>query len=141
MRAEEELKTPHSINKRIRVQLARIDQIRLSLLPGGMNYDLDRVQGGFPGDRYAEAMGRISEIEERIKKLEEKKRYYETERIPLLLSQVFKPDAVSVLELHILQRMSMQRTADALYMSRSTANRLMKDGLKDIQGYLEKEKR
>ena len=36
MRAEDELRMPHYIDKRIRFQLARIEHIRLSLLPGGI---------------------------------------------------------------------------------------------------------
>lgn len=140
MRAEEELRMPREIEKRIRVHLARIEQIRGSLLPGGIAYDMDRVQVGFPGDRYAQAMGRISEIEERIKKLEEKKEWYEAVRIPLLLDQVFDPEARTVIHLHDVLSLPMSQTAEILYLSRATAYRLRETGLADIRKYKEKER-
>ena len=137
MRAEIELRMPYYIDKQIRNHLARIDYIRSSLLPGGIAYDLDRVQGGFPGDRYANAMGRISEIEAVITKLEQKKDWYENIRIPLLLEQVKKTDAADVLLYHIVMRMPMWMAANKVIVSRSTANRLMREGLQDIQEYLD----
>ena len=137
MRAEIELRMPYYIEKQIRNYLVRIDYIRSSLLPGGIAYDLDRVQGGFPGDRYANAMGRISEIEDVITKLEQKKDWYENIRIPLLLEQVKKTDAADVLLYHIVMRMPMWMAANKVIVSRSTANRLMREGLQDIQDYLD----
>lgn len=140
MKPEDELQMPHVIDKRIRFQLARIEYIRSGLLPGGIAYDMDRVQVGFPGDRYAQAMGRISEIEERIKKLEEKKEWYETVRIPLLLDQVFDPEARTVIHLHDVLSIPMNQTAEILYLSRATAYRLRETGLADIRKYKEKER-
>ena len=141
MKPEDELQMPYVIDKRIRFQLARIEYIRSSLLPGGIAYDTDKVQGGYPGDRYAAAMGRISEIEDRIKKLEEKKKWYEDIRIPLLLDQVFDPEARNVLQLHDVMRLSMMETAEILYMSRATAYRIRESGLNDIRKFIEEERR
>ena len=140
MKPEDELQMPHVIDKRIRFQLARIEYIRSSLLPGGIAYDMDRVQGGYPGDRYAQAMARISEIEDNIRKLEEKKEWYENVRIPLLLDQIFDPEARTVIQLHDVMRLSMAETAEILYMSRATAYRIRENGLNDIRKYKENEK-
>lgn len=140
MKPEDELQMPHVIDKRIRFQLARIEYIRSSLLPGGIAYDMDRVQGGYPGDRYAQAMARISEIEDNIRKLEEKKEWYENVRIPLLLDQIFDPEARTVIQLHDVMRLSMAETAEILYMSRATAYRIRENGLADIRKYKEKER-
>lgn len=140
MKPEDELQMPHVIDKRIRFQLARIEYIRSSLLPGGIAYDMDRVQGGYPGDRYAQAMARISEIEENIRKLEEKKEWYENVRIPLLLDQIFDPEARTIIQLHDVMRLSMAETAEILYMSRATAYRIRENGLADIRKYKEKER-
>lgn len=140
MRAEEELRMPREIEKRIRVQLTRIEQIRGSLLPGGYDYERDKVQGGFPGDKYALAMGKIAEIEERIKTLEEKKEWYENVRIPLLLDQIFDPEARTVIQLHDVMRLSMAETAEILYMSRATAYRIRENGLADIRKFKETER-
>lgn len=140
MKPEDELQMPHVIDKRIRFQLARIEYIRSSLLPGGIAYDMDRVQGGYPGDRYAQAMARISEIEGNIRKLEEKKEWYENVRIPLLLDQIFDPEARTVIQLHDVMRLSMAETAEILYMSRATAYRIRENGLNDIRKYKEKER-
>lgn len=140
MKPEDELQMPHVIDKRIRFQLARIEYIRSSLLPGGIAYDMDRVQGGYPGDRYAQAMARISEIEDNIRKLEEKKEWYENVRIPLLLDQIFDPEARTVIQLHDVMRLSMAETAEILYMSRATAYRIRENGLADIRKFKEKER-
>lgn len=140
MKPEDELQMPHVIDKRIRFQLARIEYIRSSLLPGGIAYDMDRVQVGFPGDRYAQAMARISEIEDNIRKLEEKKEWYENVRIPLLLDQVFDPEARTVIHLHDVLSLPMNQTAEILYLSRATAYRLRETGLADIRKYKEKER-
>lgn len=135
MKPEDELQMPHVIDKRIRFQLARIEYIRSSLLPGGIAYDMDRVQGGYPGDRYAQAMARISETEDNIRKLEEKKEWYENVRIPLLLDQIFDPEARTVIQLHDVMRLSMAETAEILYMSRATAYRVRENGLNDIRRF------
>lgn len=140
MRVEEELRMPREIEKRIRVNLARIEQIRGSLLPGGYDYERDRVQGGMPGDRYAAAMGRISELEERIRQLEEKKYWYESVRIPLLLDQVFDPEAREIIHLHDVLMIPMSKTAEILYLSRATAYRLRETGLADIRKFKETER-
>lgn len=140
MRVEEELRMPREIEKRIRVQLTRIEQIRGSLLPGGYDYERDKVQGGFPGDKYALAMGKITEIEERIRTLEEKKEWYENVRIPLLLDQVFDPEAKTVIYLYDVLMIPMNQTAEILYLSRATAYRLRGKGLADIREFKEKER-
>lgn len=133
MRTVNELKMPRAIEKTIRVNLERIKLIRDSLLPGGINYDVDRVQSSNMNDRYAAAMARIYDIEKRIDRLQKKRAWYIDERIPYLLKLVKNPDARKVIELHDVFGLPMVQVENILFVSHATAYRLRAQGLAEME--------
>ena len=74
MRVEDIFNEPGRIAGQMRELAAEIGQLRLSLLPGGLDYSLERVQGGSGSDRVEEILDRIREREERLEVLDARRK-------------------------------------------------------------------
>ena len=59
--------------------MERMDTLALSMIPGAIRYDVDRVQTS-PVDKIAEAMGSIDEAQRKLRLLDQRRRQ-EQERI------------------------------------------------------------
>lgn len=138
MRAEYVLSEPKRIKKRILELVSEIYELRQSLLPGGLNYELDKVQGTAGGDRYEATMDRILKREREQEELEVRLLYLEDTGFPNLLKHVFSPEARKVLNQHYLYDIPVEKIAERLHMSRSTAYRLKEAGERDIQEEINK---
>lgn len=136
MRAEEILQEPRRIEWRIRTISAEIEQARCSLLPGGINYELDRIQGGTSGDRYAEVMGKIDALDRKASKLLERRAKLLNEVIPRLLA-LCDEETATVLLLHDVQGIPMETLSYKRYRSRTNLYGLRKAGLVLIQQTLD----
>lgn len=136
MKAEQLLRRPERIEKRILVLVTEIDHIRQSLLPGGFDYSLDRVQGGEGADKYPAAMDKIIEREEQIRELIAEREYLINERIPELIALVSDERAQDILRIYYLCRKSLREVAEIVHWSVPTVNRLKHLGLAEIDTHL-----
>lgn len=65
------LMKPRRIRSKIRQTQSQIEGLRLSLLPGAIRYDKDKVQGKCPTDQMAEYAARLDELEHKLEELRE----------------------------------------------------------------------
>jgi len=65
------LMRPRRIRAQIRQTESQIEGLRLSMLPGAIRYDKDKVQTSFTNDQMAEYAARMEELEHRLVDLRE----------------------------------------------------------------------
>lgn len=136
MRAEEILQEPRHIEWLIKTISAEIELARCSLLPGGINYELDKIQGGAGGDRYADVMAKIDALEQKAKRLEEKRARLLDEVIPRLVA-LCDDETARILILHDVKGIPMEELSLKHYRSRSNLYELRRVGLVVIQTTLD----
>lgn len=137
MRAEELLREPQRITKSIRMLSAEIEHVRSSLMPGGINYELDRIQGGFSGDRFAEAMAKIDALEREASALADKYYQLRCKTIPGMLDAITDQDGRDIIRLHDVLGLPMDIVADALYRSRSGLYMIRQKALSEMDACLD----
>lgn len=138
MRAEELLREPERIERKILILAREIDRIRQGLYPGGVDYALDRVQGGEGVDRYPAAVDRIIARENRIRELNSRRLWLVEALIPWLLSQIQDELTRDIIELHYCgEPMTMEQIADKVHVARRTVFRKRDAGLEDLQKILD----
>lgn len=138
MNAERLLKEPARLETKIRILAAQIDKARLSLLPGGVDYSADRVQGGHI-DKYPEAMDIIIAKEEEIRRLNARRLWLVNERIPALIAQIRNELARDVVEAYYTTDATMAEVCEMVNVSNMTAYRYRWMGVDDIQKALDAE--
>ena len=130
MTALDALKEPKRLERQIFAVMQQIDEEHAKLMPGGLNYEVDRVQTT-PRDRFADVMARIDELEtqmdELMKRLDKSR-----ERVLLLLDQVKDKDARIILNLHDVIGLPMDAVAEGLYMSRALCYIVRNKALNEI---------
>ena len=137
MRAEELLREPERLGRKILILAREIDRIRNDLLPGGVDYAADRVQGGGGFDRYPSAMDRILAREKKITELNTRRMWLIEERIPWLLSQIQNELARDVVRAYYCEgRNTMEEVAEMVHVSRPTAYKYREIGLAEIEALL-----
>lgn len=139
MKAEDILKEPERIELKMIVLAAEIARIRQSLQPGGVDYAVDRVQGGGDRDKYPAAMDKINEREKKFLELEARLTWLTEERIPELISLVSDERAQAVLRAYYICRKSLREVSELVHWSVPTVNRLRWKGLHEIDTHLHSE--
>lgn len=141
MRAEDLLREPERLGRKIVILAKEIDRIRNDLLPGGVDYAADRVQGGGGVDRYPPAMDRILAREKKIQELNARRMWLIEERIPWLLSQIQNELARDVVRAYYCEgRNTMEEVAEMLHIAYATAYRYRYMGEDDIQKVIDSER-
>ena len=142
MRVEELLREPERLERKIVILVREIDRIRNDLLPGGVDYAADRVQGGGGFDRYPPAMDRILQREEKIREINARRLWLIEERIPWLLSQLRDDLDRDIIRAYYCEgRNTMEQVADIVHASRRTVQRHRDAGLEQLQRILDGEER
>ena len=136
MKAEDILREPERLERKMRILAEEIAQIRASLQPGGVDYAADRVQGGGNRDKYPAAMDRIIEREKRFWELDARRTWLTDIRIPELLELVSDDRSRDVLRCYYICRHSLREVAEIVHWSVPTVNRLRRQGLADIDTHL-----
>ena len=140
MRAEDLLREPERLDRKIRILAREIDRIRLGLLPGGIDYTLDRVDGGGGSDRYPAALDRILPREEKIRELNARRLWLLDVRIPWLLSQIRDDLDRDIVRAYYCEgRNTMEQVAELVHVSYATAYRHRDRGVGDVQKILDAE--
>lgn len=130
MTALEALREPKRIEKKMGEVMKQIEEARLRLMPGGIDYELDRVQTT-PRDRFAEVMGEIDDLERKLDDLADQ-REKSRKRVLLLLDQVTDKDTRIIINLHDVLEFSMDDITEVVFMSRSKCYDLRSQGLQEI---------
>ena len=130
MTALEALREPKRIEKKMGEVMKQIEEARSRLMPGGIDYELDRVQTT-PRDRYAEVMGEIDDLERKLDDLADQ-REKSRKRVLLLLDQVTDKDTRIIINLHDVLEFSMDDITEVVFMSRSKCYDLRSQGLQEI---------
>lgn len=134
MRAEDILNEPERIAGQMRELAAQIGQLRLSLLPGGLDYSVERVQGGSGSDRVEDVLDRIREREERLEVLDARRKWLLRVRLPELLTYIRDPEGRQIVNLYYLYGLrSQEKIGRILHMSTMTVSRKRRAALRDIQ--------
>lgn len=134
MRAEEALREPERLAGKMREIAAEIEQLRLSLLPGGLDYSLDRVQGGGTSNRTEEILDRIREKEERLEVLDARRKWLLRVELPRLLKFIEDPEGRQICNLYYLYDYKSQtKIGEILHMSSMTVSRKRRRALADIE--------
>lgn len=138
MRAEEVLREPERLGRQILILAREIDRARLSLLPGGIDYSADKVQGS-PVDKYPQAMDIIIKNEEKLRELTTRRRWLIYDRIPKLIAKVENDLARDVIRAYYTTDATMAEVSEMCSVSNMTAYRYRWMGLADIQKALDSE--
>ena len=142
MRAEDLLREPERLERKIRILAREIDRIRLGLLPGGVDYTLDRVDGGGGSDRYPAALDRILPREEKIRELNARRLWLIEVRIPWLLSQLRDDLDRDIIQAYYCEgRNTLEQVAEIVHASRRTVQRHRDAGLEQIQKIIDEEEK
>lgn len=133
MSAEDILNEPERIAGQMRELAAQIGQLRLSLLPGGLDYSVERVQGGSGSDRVEDVLDRIREREERLEELDARRKWLLRVRLPELLTYIRDPEGRQIVNLYYLYGLrSQEKIGRILHMSTMTVSRKRRAALRDI---------
>lgn len=138
MRAEDLLREPERLERKIRILAREIDRIRLGLLPGGIDYSADKVQGS-PVDKYPQVMDIILRDEEKLRELTARRRWLMFDRIPKLIASIENDLARDVIRAYYTTDATMAEVAEMCSVSNMTAYRYRWMGLEDIQKALDAE--
>lgn len=134
MSAEDILNEPEKIAGQMRELAAQIGQLRLSLLPGGLDYSVERVQGGSGSDRVEDVLDRIREREERLEELDDRRKWLLRVRLPELLAYIRDPEGRQIINLYYLYGLrSQEKIGRILHMSTMTVSRKRRRALADIE--------
>lgn len=133
MSTESIFNEPGRIAGQMRELAAEIGQLRLSLLPGGLDYSMERVQGGSGSDRVEEILDRIREREERLEALDARRKWLLRVKLPELLKYIRDPEGRQIVSLYYLYDMrSQEKIGKILHMSTMTVSRKRRAALRDI---------
>ena len=138
MKAEEVLREPEKLARRIVILSREIEGARRSLEPGGVDYSADRVQAS-PVDKYPAIMDVIIRKEEQLAQLVTRRRWLIYERIPGLLEKVTNDLARDIIAAYYTTDATMAEVAEMCSVSNMTAYRYRWMGLADIQKALDAE--
>lgn len=138
MRAEEVLREPERLGRRILILTREIESARRSLEPGGVDYSADRIQAT-PVDKYPAVMDVIIRKEEQLSKLVARRRWLIYERIPFLLTKVENDLARDIIQAYYTTDATMAEVSELCSVSNMTAYRYRWMGLADIQKALDAE--
>lgn len=136
MNAERLLTEPERLERKIRILAAQIDKARLSLLPGGVDYSADRVQGGGGADKYPAVMDTIIEKEKQIVELNSRRLWLVNERIPQLIAQIRNDLARDVVDAYYTTDATMEEVCEMCNVSWATAYRYRRIGLDEIDAII-----
>lgn len=133
MSAEDILNEPERIAGQMRELAAQIGQLRQSLRPGGLDYSVERVQGGSGSDRVEDVLDRIHEREERLEELDARLKWLLRVRLPELLTYIRDPAGRRIVNLYYLYGLrSQEKIGKILHMSTMTVSRKRRAALRDI---------
>lgn len=133
MSAEELFNEPEKIAEDMKELAAQIGQLRLSLLPGGLDYSMERVQGGSGSGRVEEVLDRIREKEERLEVLDARRKWLLRVKLPELMTYIRDPEGRRIVSLYYLYGMqSQEKIGRILHMSTMTVSRKRRAALRDI---------
>lgn len=138
MKAEELLREPERLERKIKLLVNEIDYQRSTLLPGGIDYSADKVQSS-GNDKYPRVMDIILKDEEMVRELNARRLYLIHERIPALIDQIENELARDVIQAYYLTDATMAEVCDLCSISNMTAYRYRWMGLADIQKALDSE--
>lgn len=138
MRAEDVLREPERLGRRIVILSREIEGARRSLEPGGVDYSADRIQAT-PVDKYPAVMDVIIRKEDQLAKLVARRRWLIYERIPLLLEKVTNDLARDIIQAYYTTDATMAEVSEMCHVSNMTAYRYRWQGLADIQKALDAE--
>lgn len=127
--AKELLQRPARIESRLRRKTQELETLRASLIPGAVRYDADKVQTT-PGDRLADAMAELVELEEEIAQLQIEKGLAVL-RIGKVLDQIEDKHAEILLAFYACRKPAKE-IAERLHYSISYIYELIGDGLSMI---------
>lgn len=133
------LREPERLRRKVSELAARITEERQSLLPGGINYEMDRVQGGGHGDRYAAVMDRITMLEQEALQAAAWHDWMKYTRIPALIDQIRDENAEEVIRRFFIGGQTMDEICQDMSVSRSSAYNYRRMGIARIQNALDKE--
>lgn len=138
MRAEDVLREPERLGRRIIVLSREIECARRSLEPGGVDYSADRIQAT-PVDKFPQVMDVIIRKEAQLAELVTKRRWLLFERIPQLLAMVEDDLARDIVTIYYTTDATMAEASEMCHVSNMTAYRYRRKGLEDIQKVLDAE--
>lgn len=138
MRADEVLREPERLGRKILILAREIDRARMSLLPGGIDYSADKVQGN-PVDKYPQVMDIILRDEEKLRELTARRRWLMFERIPKLIASIENDLAKDVVRAYYTTDATMAEVCEMCSISNATAYRYRYMGEADIQKVLDTE--
>lgn len=136
MRAKEIFEEPARIAGQMRELVAEIAQMRLSLLPGGIDYSIDRVQGGEGSGRTEAVLDKIAQKEKRLEELDARRVWLLDVELPRLMEYVTDPEGRQVLNLYYRHSYSIDRVGQILYISRMTVYRRRDRALEEIDAQI-----
>lgn len=138
MDAKEYLRRPNRILRDIIIQRGKAEALRENVLPKGVSFDKEKVQS-VAGDKMANYVARLEEIEGKIEELTEK--YYQAiNDIERVIYLVDNEDACEVLVKRYIERMPwIKIETEMKYMSRATVYRAHKTGLRAVTKILTEE--
>lgn len=139
MRAERLLTEPQRLETKIRILAAQIDKARLSLMPGGIDYSMDKVQGGGV-DKYPAVLDQILEKEERIRELNARRLWLVNVRIPDLIARIQNETARNIVEAFYTTDATMEEAGAMCDYAVASAYRYREIGLAEIQAILDAER-
>ena len=139
MRADEILREPLLLEKRIRTLFNEIEHIRKELEPGGADYSSERVQTSEIKDKYPAAMDRILAKEKQIGELNARRQWLLNIRIPQLMESIEDELSALILRNYYFTDLTMWEVSQMMHVSYATAYRYLHKGEADIQKVLDNE--
>lgn len=124
------LTRPRQIDRKIMRLRARIDELKMSLLPSGIRYDTDKVQTS-PEDPLLKVAEKVSELEEQIRDLYAE-RAKAVQEISDTIEKLEDDEEKTVLECRWGSRAPVWELADMMHVSRRTLYRIQKKALRHL---------
>ncbi|MBR2504669.1 MAG: DUF1492 domain-containing protein [Elusimicrobiaceae bacterium] len=134
MRAEDVLREPLELEKRIQARFRELQEV---IAVAGPDYSQPRVQASDYSDRVPEMAARAIAIKDEIRELQEEFLYKFDEVGPELLQHIEDEDHRDAVNMYYRLGMTMKQTCEALHVSNVTAYKWRDKGIEALQEYLD----
>lgn len=128
---------PRKIRAQIRQTQSQIDGLRLSMLPGAIRYDKDRVQSSIgEGDQLAEYAARLTELEHELDLL--RGEYLDAQDAIVDASSCLTEDdyGATIILMRYISEVDFSDIADEIGMTRRHMFRYYKTALENLDKYV-----
>lgn len=121
------LTRPRRIRSAIKKINIQIEGLRMSMLPGAIQYDKDKVSSSGSGDALANYVSKLDELETNKNKLQEE--YLEAQDTIVRICDVLDDVQSEIIMLRYISCRDFSEIADSIHLTERQMFRLYKDGL------------